>query len=219
MSQPEPSRLIRAVFVALGLVAWFGSQAAIGQMGFPSEGLGDALFVLFEPAHAFLLEHPVWADTLLIVSSACIDLLGIFLLASAIFGPTIRPFLGLLLVFAMRQACQALIALPAPEGMIWRYPGFPSLLVTYQVANDFFFSGHTSIAVYGAVELAHLRQRRLLILGVGLATFEAITVLVLRAHYTMDVLAGVAAALLAGIFAVRLAPSLDRFLVRLGRRS
>src|SRR3974377_2570935 len=32
-------------------------------------------------------------------------------------------------------------------------PGFPSLLVTYGVANNYFFSGHTGIAVLGAAEL------------------------------------------------------------------
>jgi len=34
--------------------------------------------------------------------------------------------------------------------MIWHYPGFPSLLVTL-CRNDFFFSGHTAIAVFGAM--------------------------------------------------------------------
>src|SRR3989442_6441970 len=41
--------------------------------------------------------------------------------------------------------------------MIWRRPGFPSLLVTYGTAGDLFFSGHTAIAVYGGVELVRLR--------------------------------------------------------------
>jgi hypothetical protein len=38
--------------------------------------------------------------------------------------------------------------------MIWRYPGVPSLLVTYGTSNDLFFSGHTALAVYGSIELA-----------------------------------------------------------------
>jgi len=36
--------------------------------------------------------------------------------------------------------------------MIWRHPGIPSLLVTYDVATDFFFSGHTAIAVLASIE-------------------------------------------------------------------
>jgi hypothetical protein len=183
-------------------------------MGFPDEGIGDGLFTLLAPLHTYLVGNPRVADALLITSSAVIDLFAIFVLAAAIFGPTIRPFLGLLLLFFMRQVCQALVALPAPEGMIWRYPGFPSLLVTYYVANDFFFSGHTAIGVYGAIEMARTGQRWLAVLGVMGAAYAAFSVLVLRAHYTMDVFTAVIAALLAGIVADRLAPRVDRALSR-----
>ena len=58
------------------------------------------------------------------------------------------------MVFALRQICQMLCPLPAPSGMVWRYPGVPAMLVTYGTANDLFFSGHTAIAVYGAATLA-----------------------------------------------------------------
>ena len=209
-----PSRVLRVVLVIVGLGAWFGSQTLIGQMGFPDEGIGDGLFTLLTPLHTYLVENPRVADALLITSSAVIDLFAIFVLAAAIFGPTIRPFLGLLLLFFMRQVCQALVALPAPEGMIWRYPGFPSLLVTYYVANDFFFSGHTAIGVYGAIEMARTGNRWLAVVGVVGAAYAAFSVLVLRAHYTMDVFTAVIAALLAGIAADRLAPRVDRALSR-----
>ena len=58
---------------------------------------------------------------------------------------------------------QACVALPAPTDAIWHYPGFPSLLVTYGVANDYFFSGHTAIAVLAATELARPAARGLTI--------------------------------------------------------
>ena len=86
-----------------------------------------------------------------------------------------------LAIFALRQAMQALTALPPPDGMIWRYPGVPSLLVTYGVASDLFFSGHTSIAVWGGLEIGRLRFRGAAILGTLVAPFEATTVIVLRA--------------------------------------
>ena len=88
-----------------------------------------------------------------------------------------------------------LCSLPEPDGMIWRDPGFPSLLVTYNVTSDFFFSGHTGITVLGAVELSRLGGRRWLYLGILIALFEITTVLVLRAHYTMDVFTGIVTAL------------------------
>ncbi len=94
--------------------------------------------------------------------------------------------------------------------MIWHYPGFPSLLVTYHVANDFFFSGHTAIAVFGAVELSRFHRKWLTAIAILIVLFEVATVLILRAHYTMDVFTGMLAALCVARISERLSPSLDR---------
>ena len=208
----------RLILVVLGLAAWFWTQSLIGQRAVSGQAIGDELQVLTAPAHQYLLEHPRAADGLLIASSAFIDLFALFLLGRAIFGTTFRPFIGLLMLFALRQICQALCALPPPEGMIWHNPGFPSLVVTYGVANDLFFSGHTAIAVFGAVELARLGRRWLGVLGFGIALFEVAAVLTLRAHYTMDVFTGAVTALLVAGVAAKISPQCDRALAGLTGR-
>ena len=207
-----PLWAVRAVLITAGLGGWFWTQSLIGRRAWPADGIGDGLHQLSAPLHRVLLAHPRWTNGLLIVTSGLIDLLGLFLLTSALFGPSVRPFLGLLVLFALRQLCQGLCALPPPQGMLWRHPGFPSLLVTYGVANDLFFSGHTAVAVYGAIELARTGDPRLALLGVGIALLEAATVIVLRAHYTMDVFAGAVTALYVGALASQLAPACDRAL-------
>jgi len=112
--------------------------------------------------------------------------------------------MALLLLFVFRQISQLTCALPTPPGLIWRYPGFPSLLVTYNVANDFLFSGHTAIAVLAAIEIAKVAPAWLAIGAALVALLEAATVLVLRAHYTMDVLTAIVAAFCAEGLASRL---------------
>jgi len=219
----RPPIWVRVLFVAVALAAWFATQRLIGQREAQAGAIYDGVHVLLEAPNRYLQEHPAAASGLLIVSSAVIDALGIFLLLRSVLGPTVRPFLGLLMLFAMRQVCQLLCALEPPQGMIWYDPGFPSLLVTYNVATDFFFSGHTGLAVLGAVELARMGtspqgRRRWLALGIAIAVFEATTVLVLRAHYTMDVFTGAVAARYASILAPRLSPSCDRLLGELSRR-
>ena len=102
-------------------------------------------------------------------------------------------------MFALRQLSQATVALPIPEGVIWRDPGVPSLFVTYGVGNDFFFSGHTALAVYGAVIVALLGIPALTIAAALLSVFQVVVVIVLRAHWTMDVVTGLFAALLVGL--------------------
>jgi hypothetical protein len=205
--------------VALGLGAWFGTQALIGAREFRPGAIGDSVHEWLAAPNQYLQDHPAAANGLLIVSSAVIDAVGVFLLWRSVAGPTVRPFLGLLLLFGMRQICQLLCALEPPQGMIWRDPGVPSLLVTYNVATDFFFSGHTGLAVLGAVELTRWGGRRWLGLGIAIALFEAATVLVLRAHYTMDVFTGAVAARYATVLAARASPACDAFLARLARRA
>ncbi len=222
IARRAPQILVRLLLIAAGLAAWFWTQSLIGQRppllsGMGNGGIGDALHNWTAPLHDALLVHPQAANTLLIVSSAVIDLVGVWLLLSALFGRTIRPFLGLLMLFALRQLCQALCALPAPPEMIWHATGVPTLLVTYGVTNDLFFSGHTGLAVLAAVELARTGRKSLTTLGVLIAAFEAMTVLILRAHYTMDVFTGAIAALFVAQLAARWAPAFDRALNRFGQ--
>ncbi len=191
---------------------WFWTQSLIAKHTPPASGIGDQLQIWTAPINSYLYEHHRAANALLILSSAIIDLMGIFLLARWIVGPSVRPFLGLLLVLGLRQLMQTLVALPTPENMIWHYPGFPSLLVTYGVANDYYFSGHTAIAVLGATELARLGRPWVTGLAVLIVVFEVTTVLVLRAHYTMDVFTGAIAALYVASVIGRIAPPIDRVL-------
>jgi hypothetical protein len=208
---------LRVLFVVAGLAAWFWTQSLIGSRTFPDGPMiGDQVHDILAKPNQYLHENPGAANALLICSSAVIDSMGVFLLAVSIFGRTVRPFLGLLLLFGMRQICQMLCALPPPTGIIWRNPGVPALLVTYDVATDFFFSGHTGLSVLGAVELARLGDRRWFYVGVVIVVFESFSVLVLRAHYTMDVFTGIIAALYATILAAGWAPWCDRTLARLG---
>jgi membrane-associated phospholipid phosphatase len=69
------------------------------------------------------------------------------------------------------------------------------------VGNDFFFSGHTALAVYGAMQLATLHIPALTALGIVVAVMQVVAVIVLRAHWTMDVLAGLFAAIGVGVLA------------------
>jgi hypothetical protein len=205
--------LSRLVVTGVVLGTWFWTQSLLGARTPPAaSGIGDSLHNLTAGLNSYLAENSAAANALLIASSAFIDALGVFLLGSWLFGGSVRPFLGLVLLMLLRQILQALCSLPVPAGMIWHYPGFPSLLVTYQVANDFFFSGHTAIAVFGAIELSRFRRRWLTVSSILLVLFEVVAVIVLRAHYTMDVFTGILAALWVARASERISPALDRHL-------
>jgi hypothetical protein len=217
MTQAESSNhlhrwAVRLVLTSIVLALWFWTQSLIGARSAPASGIGDAIHNWTVGLNAYFAQHSTAANALLIVSSALIDGLGLFLLARWLFCGSVRPFFGLFLLMALRQVLQALCALPAPPNMIWHYPGFPSLLVTYHVATDFFFSGHTAIAVFGALELARFRKAWLTGAAALIVVFEIATVLILRAHYTMDVFTGIVAALWAARFGERVSPRIDQLI-------
>lgn len=190
-----------SILARLGLVAglialWFLTQRLLGSRGLPTNGIGDKIHEWLAPLHRRLQEDPKKARALLISSSLGIDVLTLSVLYLGIFGPSFAPLAGLAGLFMLRQASQYLTALPPPDGMIWRDPGVPSLFVTYGVGNDLFFSGHTALAVYGALTLAAAGGPVLAVAAAALALFEMFAVLALRAHWTMDVYAGLVTAIL-----------------------
>lgn len=211
-----PSILARVGCIGIALVVWFWTQRLISRKAPTGDKITDRLHDWTAPLHGWLLANPHAANVTLITTSALIDSFGLFLVGAAVFGPTFRPFIALLLVFSLRQACQGICTLPFPKGTIWRNPGFPSLLVTYGTSNDFFFSGHTSIAVIGALEIAQIAPPWLALVAGVIAALEAITVIVLRAHYMMDVFAAAFVAWACEEVSQHVAPTIDFWLGRLG---
>ena len=207
-----PTLGLRASIVAGALVIWFWTQSLIARKSASKDGIGDVIHDLTARWHRYFTTNQRAANAALIASSLFIDLTGLALIGAAIFGPTFSPFLAILIVFGLRQICQSLCTLPPPPGIIWRHPGFPALLVTYEVGNDFFFSGHTALAVLGAITAAHLGPPWLAALAAVIALGEMVIVLVLRAHYTLDVLTGAFAAFLAADVAGRLSPAVEAWL-------
>lgn len=185
--------LQRGTILAAALGLWFLTQGLLGSRP-PVQAIGDQIHNLTTGPHAYLESRPQITNAILIVSSLGIDLIGLGLLGWGLLGRSARPLAGVMVLFALRQLAQATTALPAPPGMLWRDPGFPSLLVTYSVGNDFFFSGHTAFAVFGALEFSRLSKRALTATVTLLALAEISVVLILRNHYTMDVITGAAMA-------------------------
>lgn len=185
------SYLYKFCLVSLCILAWFKTQKLIHLKGFPKEGIGDLSHELLKNQHKFFFKNKDASNKLLIISSLIIDTFGLALIGLGIFGNSLTPFLALMILFIMRQISQAFCSLPAPKEMIWNYPGFPSIFVTYGTTNDFFFSGHTAIAVLGTIVSYILLPWYIAVLAILAAIFEIWTVLVLRAHYTMDIIGAI----------------------------
>lgn len=185
---------LKFIILMLGFAIWFWSQRRLGERKVSTE-IVDKLLIFVTPFNAYLHRHDRQANLLLIISNGLVDLLTLWLIYWMIVTPSFLPLFGFCLIFALRQLCQYLCSLPKPENKLWRYPGFPSLFITYNVSTDMFFSGHTALAVYGALQLAELGSILLTAIGLFIVILEIATQLVIKGHYFMDIYAGLMTAL------------------------
>ena len=209
LSSTTARPILRVIILIASFGLFDGVERLVGSRGVPDR-IDDVMHDVFTPMNAVLQANPRLADASLIAITGLADVAGVGLFLWAIFSRSVRPLVGLVLLYGLRQSVEVLCELPQPAGMIWRYPGFPSLLVDYDVMGDFYFSGHVALVAYATAELAMLRRWRLAALGVGCTLFVAVVLFSLRAHYTMDVFTGVVAAL----FAISTASSVAGYLGR-----
>ncbi|PVI05428.1 hypothetical protein DM02DRAFT_99615 [Periconia macrospinosa] len=193
---------LRTLVITIALYFWYYTQSLLSHRTLPAQeatsvsSIHDEVHSLTSGLHARISRSTKLTNVLLATSSATMDLLALFLLTIAIFGPTFAPAVGLILLLSLRQLAQSFCRLPLPIGIIWRNPGISSIFVTYEVKNDLFFSGHTAFSVYGALIVRSMLGNCVGIpLGLFLVSFQITVVLLLRVHYTMDVFTGVFCAL------------------------
>jgi hypothetical protein len=200
-------RSFQVVAVGAAYAAWLFSQQLLEKTRGLVQGFTDHTHELFSGINAYLNAHPTLADIVLAVSSFEVDLAAMSMVAFFFIRRESRPLLALWLILIMRQLCQASVSILPPEGMIWRYPGFPTVVVTYSTSSDFFFSGHMALATLLATELTAqgaLRWKQ--VVGWGVVGAQAFIILSMRFHYVTDVVTG----FLAAVTATQLAGALGR---------
>jgi hypothetical protein len=184
--------------IAAAYALWLTSQHLLERTRQPVTGLVDHTHEWLSAINLFLNAHPAVANLVLAISSFEVDLAAISMVAFFFRRRESRPLLGLWFILIMRQLCQTTTSLPPPDGMIWHYPGFPSIVVTYATSTDFFFSGHMALAALLATELTAQRAARWKLATAWLVTAaQATVILSMRFHYVTDVVAGLFAAVVA----------------------
>ncbi len=184
--------ILRTLLLLAFFVMWHLSQVAISDykdhLVFKG-GIVDQVHVLTDPINAYLNEHRQVSTFLLILTSIEVDVLTLFIFLYSIFSSSARLVIGLTILMLLRQLCEMIVLLPLPPGILWYDTHFPTLFVTYNIKNDFFFSGHTALVIYAATALGDLFKSKKYIgfLRWGLIIFQCTVILLLRAHYFMDV--------------------------------
>jgi hypothetical protein len=131
-------------------------------------------------------------DFLLISGSNLLDIFFLsFLIAFVKMGTSWRAITNFILFFGIRNLCvQSLILLEYYDTYLFQDPGFPSIVVPFQRAPDFFYSGHAGSAMILALQFEILGYVHLKYFGIFLSFYEGFVMMVTRTHYSIDVIFG-----------------------------
>ena len=174
----------------IGCSIWFCTQKLIGKKDLPNNNIIHDNFIdntLVNNVNAWLKNHINLLKKYIIISSLSMDFSVLFVFIKFIKKGTYlesKIIKILIATLLCRQINQLITSLPKPIGKYWVYPGFPSIFVSYNVSNDMFFSGHTSISTIMAY---YLWKKKLPYLGFAYFFLNTSMIIFTKGHYFMDI--------------------------------
>lgn len=185
--------IFKILYIVAAYIFWITTQKLLGQDIISDNCIIDRSHSLVAQINAYLRANPVVMRYNFILSSLLIDINVVYVVAKYLLLDADNRTITLLFSgFVLRQICQYINRLPIPKNLIWFNPGFPSLFVTYHVENDFFFSGHTMIALVTGFDIISNGDILSQIYGTFFIMYEIGFIIVTFSHYFMDIYAAIA---------------------------
>jgi hypothetical protein len=177
---------IRCFILFIVYKLWFLSQNFINYTN-NSNKFEDRTHILTSNIHKILKNNIKLTKYLFILTSLIIDILMSLIIIDYIFNNNSIEVKILIYTIIMRQINQYLVSFPSPNEILWTNPGFPSIFVTYEVTNDYYFSGHTSFAVICGM---FLERYKYVLLGRLNIILQICILIFTRSHYFPDIITG-----------------------------
>ena len=131
-------------------------------------------------------------QALLIISSLLVDIimvaLGTFWI---LYGKSWRLIISLITFYACKVLIQLVFQEAVPDGYLFDYPGFPSIMISYAKTNDFFFSAPIGFLIISSLEFWKENNFYLLFLSLSVSILEIMTKIFLRGNYIIDIFSAI----------------------------
>lgn len=127
-------------------------------------------------------------------------------------GNSWKPILHLVMFYGVRNALvQSMILLEFYDTYIFGDPEFPTILVPFVRAPDFFYSGHAGCAIIIGMQLRDMGYKEMMYVGVLMSFYEGFVLTVTRGHYSMDIVFGMMMAHYIYFYSTKLGDYLDNY--------
>lgn len=94
-------------------------------------------------------------------------------------------FYSIAIFYGIRAILQGIFTYRIITGTYWEFPGFPSFVVPYGDACDFYYSGHTGFLSLMSMYFWHFGYKSLSVIAAGFCFFVVHVLISFRLHYTI----------------------------------
>lgn len=150
------------------------------------------LTYLLEDLTKYLSQNLTLRNMILISGMTVLDIFFVcFIVVFVIMGNSWKPIIHLALFYGIRGVfLQSVFLFEFYDTYLFDYPDFPSLVVPYFRAPDFFYSGHAGGALVLSLHFRDFGFTELFYFGISLSFYEGFVMTVTRAHYSVDIIFG-----------------------------
>lgn len=142
--------------------------------------------------NSYYRENDIYRILLTISSSVLIDIVFIITAFYWIFyAIDWRYSIIVFLFYLSRGIMQQILILGYPDLLYFKYPYFPSIVISYVQGSDFFFSGHCGFPIIGMMEFFWVKKYYLAGYCGFVSIFEFFMMVNCREHYTIDLIFGI----------------------------
>jgi len=103
-------------------------------------------------------------------------------------GKTWRFAIAITFYYSLRFVINSVFRTRYPQNYLWEFPNFYSVTVPYGKTNNFFLTGHLGLCIICLLEYRANKQFFMMTLAYLTLIFQIFLVMVLRAHYLIDIL-------------------------------
>jgi hypothetical protein len=142
-----------------------------------------------------------------------------FFILFVVKGNSWNPILHIILFYGVRNILvQQFFLFEIYDTYLFGDPGFPSIVVPFFRAPDFFYSGHAGCAVLTGLQFRDFGHPKLLYVGIIIAFYEGFIMCVTRAHYSVDIIFGMLIAHYIYFLSTKLSMYADKYLPVCGKK-
>lgn len=145
----------------------------------------------FDKANDFLRSNSRIRNILMILNGLFQDFCFLsFVYVWVMYSKNWRQVISVVLLVFLKLFCQYIFEMKPKDDQIWNWPGFPSLIITYNYSFNYFFAAVVSLNLIQFFEFRKLEMRKMAIFSILAMLYYIGIMLALKAQYLLSIIGG-----------------------------